>query len=168
MCSNSRVRNTNASTKDAPMFHPARAAPAALLLLLALPASAEMVRKESPRSVAETADKLEAVAADKGMTVFARVDHAAGAAKSGLDLKPSVLVMFGNPKGGTPLMQAEPSMGLSLPLKVLVWQDPGGKVWLGFDPVADLAKLRGLDAAHPALAKADAALGAITDAAVAP
>jgi uncharacterized protein (DUF302 family) len=139
-----------------------------LVVVSAPPAHAAMVRKASPHSVTVTAERLEAAAAAKGMTVFGRIDHAAGATKAGLDLKPTVLVMFGNPKGGTPLMQAEPTMGLSLPLKVLVWEDADGKVHVGYDPFADLAALRGLDPDHPALGKAEAALDAITSEAVAP
>lgn len=135
---------------------------------LSTAAHAEMVRKSSPHSVAATADRIEAAATAKGMTVFGRVDHSGGAAKAGLELKPMLLVMFGNPKGGTPLIQAEPGMGLSLPLKVLIWEDAAGQVQVAYDPPADLATLRGLDPAHPALGKVAAALEAITSEAVAP
>ena len=75
----------------------------------------------------ETMDRLEAEVKGKGLTVFAHIDHAAGAAAIGLSLDPTDLLIFGNAKGGTPLMQALQTVGIDLPLKVLVWQDPQGK-----------------------------------------
>jgi uncharacterized protein (DUF302 family) len=135
---------------------------------LASAAKAEIVVKPSARSVEETVERIEAAAAAKGMMLFGRIDHAAGAAKAEMALPPMVLVQFGNPKAGTPLMQAAPAMGLSLPLKVLVWQGADGKVQIAYDPPADLAKLRNLAADHPALAKIAAMLDAITSEAVAP
>ncbi|MEZ5926329.1 MAG: DUF302 domain-containing protein [Hyphomicrobiaceae bacterium] len=129
---------------------------------------AETIVKPSPKSVAETVDRLEKAAVGKGMTLFGRIDHGAGATAAGLSLPAMVLVQFGNPKGGTPLMQAEPTMGLSLPLKVLVWQGSDGKVQVAYDPPADLARLRNLASNHPVLEKIGAALDAITSEAIAP
>ena len=74
----------------------------------------------------------------KGLRIAARIDHAAGAKAAGLDLPPTVVVMFGNPKVGTPVMQADPRAGLDLPMRVLVWQDKAGKVWIGYTPPATL------------------------------
>jgi uncharacterized protein (DUF302 family) len=74
-------------------------------------------------------DRLEAEVKAKGMMVFARIDHAAGAADAGLPLRPTEVLLFGNPKGGTPLMQAVQTVGIDLPLKALVWQDGSGTVW---------------------------------------
>jgi uncharacterized protein (DUF302 family) len=106
----------------------------------------------------ETMNRLEAAVKAKGLTVFARVDHAAGAAEVGLPLRPTELLIFGNAKGGTPLMQANQTMGIDLPLKALVWQDAAGKTWLSYNEPGWLAKRHGLghevDATVSALAAA--------------
>jgi uncharacterized protein (DUF302 family) len=81
----------------------------------------------------ETADRLEAEIRAKGMVVFARIDHAAGAAQAGLALGPTEVLIFGNAKAGTPLMQSNQTIGIDLPLKALVWQDASGKVWLSYN-----------------------------------
>lgn len=81
----------------------------------------------------ETMDRLEAEVRARGMVVFARVDHAAGAAQVGLSLRPTEVLMFGNAKAGTPLMQANQTIGIDLPLKALVWEDENGKVWLSYN-----------------------------------
>ena len=88
----------------------------------------------------DTMDRLEAEVKAKGMTVFARIDHAAGAAQAGLKLRPTEVIIFGNATAGTPLMQANQSIGIDLPLKVLVWEDSTGKVWLSYNEPAWLAK----------------------------
>ena len=90
----------------------------------------------SAHGAKETMDRLEAEVKSKGMTVFARIDHAAGAREAGLSLRPTELLIFGNAKGGTPLMQALQTTGIDLPLKALVWEDPGGKVWLSYNEPA--------------------------------
>jgi len=87
-----------------------------------------------------TADRLDAAIKAKGMTVFARIDHAAGAAEVGLSLRPTELLVFGNAKGGTPLMQSNQMIGIDLPLKALVWQDETGKTWLSYNDPRWLAK----------------------------
>jgi uncharacterized protein (DUF302 family) len=92
----------------------------------------------------ETMDRLEAALRTSGVTIFARIDHAAGAAEAGESLRPTELLIFGNPKGGTPLMQAEQTIGIDLPLKALVWQDDAGRVWLSYNEPAWLAKRHGL------------------------
>ena len=110
----------------------------------------------------ETMTRLEAAVKAKGLTVFAHVDHAAGAAEVGLSLRPTDLLIFGNAKGGTPLMQAVQTVGIDLPLKALVWQDASGNTWLAYNDPAWLAKRHGLtreaDASVSALAAALAAL----------
>ncbi|WPL17528.1 hypothetical protein Thiowin_02553 [Thiorhodovibrio winogradskyi] len=103
-----------------------------LLLMLAVsPAtfSAEqgLAQRTSPYSIPDTLDRLEALLQEKGVTVFARIDHSAGAQEAGLELPPMQLLIFGHPKAGTPLMRAAPSSGLDLPLKVLVWEDADGQ-----------------------------------------
>ena len=88
----------------------------------------------------DTADRLDAAIKARGMTVFSRIDHAAGAAESGLSLRPTELLVFGNAKGGTPLMQSNQLIGIDLPLKALVWQDETGKTWLSYNDPSWLAK----------------------------
>jgi uncharacterized protein (DUF302 family) len=95
----------------------------------------------------ETMDRLEADVRSRGLTVFARIDHAAGAAEAGLPLRPTELLIFGNAKGGTPLMQAGQAIGIDLPLKVLVWQDADGAVWLSYNEPSWIAQRHGLSAA---------------------
>ena len=88
----------------------------------------------------ETMNRLEAEVRAKGMTVFAHVDHAAGAAAAGLTLRPTDLLIFGAARGGTPLMQAAQTIGIDLPLKALVWQDEAGTTWLSYNDPAYLAQ----------------------------
>jgi uncharacterized protein (DUF302 family) len=90
-----------------------------------------------------TMNRLEAEVKAKGMTVFARIDHAAGAKEAGLALRPTEVLIFGNAKGGTPLMQALQTTGIDLPLKALVWEDPGGKTWLSYNEPAWIAQRHG-------------------------
>jgi uncharacterized protein (DUF302 family) len=106
----------------------------------------------------ETMDRLEAEIKAKGLTVFARVDHAAGAAAVGMSLRPTELLIFGNAKGGTPLMQENQEVGIDLPLKALVIADAAGRVWLSYNDPHWIAKRHGLGAtvapAVDAMAKA--------------
>jgi uncharacterized protein (DUF302 family) len=99
----------------------------------------------SAHGPAETMQKLIAAVTEKGLTVLAHIDHAAAAAKVGMALPPTDLLLFGNPKGGTPLMQASETMGIDLPLKALVWQDQDGHTLLGYNDPAWLAKRHGVD-----------------------
>jgi len=92
----------------------------------------------------ETMKRLEAEVRAKGMTVFARVDHATGAAEAGLPLRPTYLLIFGAARGGTPLMQAAQTIGIDLPLKALVWQDEEGKTFLSYNDPAYLTHRHGL------------------------
>ncbi len=100
----------------------------------------------SAHGVKDTIDRLESDVKSKGMTIFARVDHAAGAKAVGLALRPTELLIFGNAKGGTPLMQASQTIGIDLPLKALAWEDADGKVWLSYNEPAWLAARHGLPA----------------------
>ncbi len=93
---------------------------------------------------AETVDRLTAEISGRGMTVFARIDHSAGADAAGLQLRPTELLIFGSAKAGTVLMQADQATGIDLPLKVLVYQDATGKVWLAYNDPHWLAKRHGL------------------------
>lgn len=103
----------------------------------------------SAQSVAATFDKLEAILKSKGMNVFARVDHGAGAKKVGKSLEDTELLIFGNPKIGTPLMQCQRSIAIDLPQKMLAWQDDAGKVWLSYNDPLYLAERHGLDMNNP-------------------
>ena len=117
---------------------------------------------QSSHGPAETMDRLVAEIKAKGLTVFARIDHAAGANEVGLPLRPTELVIFGNAKGGTPLMQVSQAIGIDLPLKALAWEDAAGKVWLAYNDPAWLAARHGIGqetaAVTAALAGALAAL----------
>jgi uncharacterized protein (DUF302 family) len=114
----------------------------------------------------QTMDRLEAEIKAKGLTVFARIDHAAGAAQVGLALRPTEVLIFGNARGGTPLMQASQTAGIDLPLKCLVWQDEAGKTWLSYDDPAWIAHRHGLGAAAVTAVQAmTTMLGAVTKAA---
>jgi uncharacterized protein (DUF302 family) len=92
-----------------------------------------MIHLSSPRSVSETLERLETIVQSKGLTILARIDHSGDAAKAGLQMQPTKLLIFGNAKSGTPLMIASPSVAIDLPLKALVWQDEEGKVWLSYN-----------------------------------
>ena len=116
----------------------------------------------------DTMNRLEAAVQAKGMTVFARIDHAAGATAAGLSLRPTEVLIFGNAKGGTPLMNAVQTIGLDLPLKALVWQDAAGDTWLSYNDPAWLAKRHGIGAEmEPVLGNLTAALNAVATAATA-
>jgi uncharacterized protein (DUF302 family) len=99
-----------------------------------------LIAVKSPHQVGDTLDRLEMLVTEKGMTVFARIDHAAGAAKAGKALRPTQLLIFGNPKGGTPFMVCAQTVAIDLPLKMLAWQDEGGQVWLAYNDPVFLAK----------------------------
>lgn len=98
----------------------------------------------SAHNVPDTIDRVETVVKAKGLTVFARVDHAAGAKEVGMALAPTLLLIFGNARGGTPLMQANQQVGIDLPLKVLAWQDSAGKTWLTYNDPHWIAERHGL------------------------
>lgn len=114
-----------------------------------------MITVASSWSVTETIDHLARLVTDAGLLVFARIDHAANAAGIGLELRPTELLIFGNPRGGTPLMQDRQTSGIDLPVKALAWQDTDGSVWLTYNDAAWLAERHGLGAAS------DDAVGAI-------
>ena len=125
-----------------------------------------LITMRSSHGPKDTTNRLEAEVRAKGMTVFARIDHAAGAAEVGLSLRPTEVLIFGNARGGTPLMQAEQTIGIDLPLKVLVWQDAAGDTWLAYNDPGWLAKRHGLgDAAQQAVGAISAALAAVAKAA---
>lgn len=114
-----------------------------------------LIATQSPHNAADTMNRFEKLVTDKGMTVFARINHAGGAKKIGADLRPTELLIFGNPQGGTPLMQCSQSFAIDLPLKALVWQDAQQQVWIGVNDLAVLARRHEAQAC-PAVAKVDA------------
>jgi uncharacterized protein (DUF302 family) len=117
----------------------------------------------------ETMNRLEAEVRAKGMTVFAHIDHAAGATTVGLSLRPTDVLIFGNAKGGTPLMQSVQTIGIDLPLKALVWQDASGATWLSYNDPAWLAHRHGIgEEAKPVLNALAAVLNALATKATTP
>lgn len=104
----------------------------------------------SSHSVAETVERLESELEEHGITIFARLDFAADAARVGLEMRPERMLVFGNPRAGTPLMQAVPVSGLDLPLKVLVWEDALGKTWVAYNRPEYIVARHGLPAAMTA------------------
>lgn len=140
----------------------------ALHVMGAARAADTIIVKASPYTVEKTIERLSSIVAEKGLTVFAQVDHGAGAAKAGLTLRPTKLLIFGNPKSGTLMMQGDQRVGLDLPLKALAWQDEAGKVWLGYWPLAAIKQRYGLAGKDGVFSAAGDALEKFTSAAVAP
>jgi uncharacterized protein (DUF302 family) len=99
-----------------------------------------MIHVSSPHSVPETVQRLESILRIKNLTVFARVDHSGEAARVGLTMRPTQLIIFGSPKGGTPMMVASPTLAIDLPLKALIWEDADGKVWISYNDPAYLQR----------------------------
>jgi len=110
----------------------------------------------------ETMDRLEAEIRARGMKVFARIDHATGAAEAGLELRPTELIIFGNARGGTPLMQSVQTVGIDLPLKALVWEDASGTTWLSYNEPSWIAQRHNIPNAEPIVSKMSAALSAMS------
>jgi uncharacterized protein (DUF302 family) len=126
-----------------------------------------LITVESRFPVSETIDRLAAGVAQAGLLVFARIDHARGARDAGLELRPTELLIFGHPRGGTPLMLDDQRAGIDLPFKALSWQDEGGRVWLGWNDAEWLARRHHLSTARAAavLAISSGASGLATAAA---
>ncbi len=137
----------------------------AALTFLASPALADddLMKVQASGDVTGTMDALEAAVEGAGATVFARVDHAKGAQDAGMELAPSQVLIFGNPKLGTPAMQDDPLAGLYLPMKVLVYEDANGQVWLAYeDPEEMFDELDGIDDDAAYIQKMTSALGKLT------
>jgi uncharacterized protein (DUF302 family) len=116
----------------------------------------------------ETMDRLDAEIRAKGLTIFAQIDHAAGAAEVGLKLRPTQLIIFGNARGGTPLMQSVQTIGIDLPLKALVWQDAAGKTWISYNEPRRIVQRHGIANAEAIVTKMAEQLSAISNAAASP
>ena len=119
--------------------------------------------KRSRHSYPETLEILKKAVADAGNTIFASIDHAAAAASAGLSLRPTTLLVFGNPNGGTPLMDAFPLVALELPLKLLVWEDADG-VSVAYEPISEIAARYGVTGMDARVDAMDRALEALTNA----
>jgi uncharacterized protein (DUF302 family) len=107
------------------------------------PDSTGIIDKLSNHSVDSTVDKLKTILQNKGITLFALIDHSGEAAKAGMQMRPTKLLIFGSPKAGTPLMLAAPSIAIDLPLKILVWEDASGKTWVSYNAPAYLQQRHG-------------------------
>lgn len=139
-----------------------------MLFITATVVGAEgMVQVPSTYGVAETADRMERVLTQKGMTVFKRIDHSAAASSAGIDMRPMELLIFGNPKVGSLLMQCQQSIAIDLPQKALVWEDANSKVWISYNDPAYLADRHRLDGCEEVISKIAKALAGISAAAVA-
>ena len=107
------------------------------------PDNTGIVHKLSNHSVDSTLDHLKTILLNKGITLFALIDHSGEAAKAGMQMRPTKLLIFGSPKAGTPLMLAAPSIAIDLPLKILVWEDASGKTWVSYNAPAYLQQRHG-------------------------
>lgn len=125
----------------------------------------DVIKKKSSHDVGTTLDRMENIVSEKGITVMARVDHAKNAEAAGMELRPTQLLIFGNPKLGTALMQVNQQIGLDLPMKVLAWEDGDGQVWIAYVEPEELAERYGIDDDHEVVQKLERALDAFTSAA---
>lgn len=140
------------------------------MLVLVMPAMADngLVTIKSANDVTVTADKLVKALKGKGMNVFAVIDHAKGAASIGAELPPTTLVIFGNPKVGTPLMKCSRTAAIDLPQKMLIWTDESGQTWLAYNDPAYMAKRHNVKGCDEAIKKVTGALGKFSEVATAP
>ena len=141
---------------------------ASIFLTTTVHAGSGLVNVKSSHSVNETADRLDQILKTKGMKVFIRIDHSAGAKGVGIALRPTQLLVFGNPKVGAPLMQCSQSIAIDLPQKALIWEDESGAVWLTYNDPETLAARHGIEGCKEVLAKVRKALGNFAGAATKP
>ena len=127
-----------------------------------------IVALQSSYSVEETANRLAAQIEQRGLTLFAQIDHATGARSVDLDLRPTQLIIFGNPRVGTPLMQCNQSVAIDLPQKALIWEDETGQVWLGYNQPNYLMDRHALTGCETVIERIEEALSGLTSAAIAP
>lgn len=131
-------------------------------------ADADLVTLPSAHGATETVDRLKSLLGKKGIQAFADIDHAAAAKQVGLSLRPTRVVIFGNPQAGTPLMQSQQTIGLDLPLRVLIWEDEAGKVWLTYRRLEFLAQRHHVQDRDEAVKGLSAGLAALARAATSP
>lgn len=133
-------------------------------LVMAQPQAIDgLIIKPSDYSVSETLDRMEKILLKKGLTIFTRVYHTKGAEKVGLKMAETELLIFGNPKTGTLLMQSSPTTAIDLPLKAMAWKDKDGKVWLAYNTPDYIAKRHGIQDRDKVLKKISGALNKFTD-----
>lgn len=138
----------------------------AALLISPAYATSKLISVPSAESTKATLDKLEVLAQARGLKIFARIDHAAGAQSIGEKLRPTELLIMGNPKGGTPLLQCNQAYGIDLPLHVLAWEDAAGQTWLSYKDMSKLGYKHADDSCDAALKRLTGALeGLVTEAA---
>ena len=126
---------------------------------------AGLINLQSERGSKETMDRLQTVIRSLGLTIFSRINHAAGAAAVGLTLRPAELIIFGNARAGTPLMQAAPTAGIDLPLKILVWEDNARRTWISYNDPRWIAQRHGATNVGVAVSRMTTVLNAIANAA---
>jgi uncharacterized protein (DUF302 family) len=134
----------------------------ALFLVPSAYAGEGLVSVKSSLGAQETADRLGRLIVERGMTLFNRINHAAGARKVGMELRFTEVLIFGNPKGGTPLMKCQQTVGIDLPLKILVWEDGAGIVWIGYTDPWEMKKRHGITGCDHVLKKMEGALEKFT------
>jgi uncharacterized protein (DUF302 family) len=143
------------------MLHSILSAIVALLLMSSAALAQPLTIVESRFSFKETGDRLTSELEKRGIRIVARIDHAAGAKSIGLEMPPTEVIMFGNPKLGTPLMLAQPSVAIELPMKMLIWQDKGGKIMIGYTPASALKDRYQISGQDEALKTLEAALAGL-------
>ena len=124
-----------------------------------------MINVQSDFNVKETTDRLESILNEKGMTIFNRLKHSESAGKVGIELRETELIIFGNPKVGSPLMKCQQSVAIDLPQKALIWEDHESKVWISYNDPTYLVKRHGISGCGEVLSKIKKALSGITKAA---
>lgn len=134
------------------------------IVFIALPAAAAdgMVNVQSTFNVEETADRMVSILKEKGMTVFNRIKHSEAAAKVGVELRNTELILFGNPKVGSPLMKCQQSAAIDLPQKALIWEDDKAKVWISYNDPKYLKKRHNISGCEEVISKIEKALAGIT------
>ena len=134
-----------------------------LILSIAIPVEAAdgLVNVESAYTVKETADRMESILKEKGMTVFNRINHSEGAGNVGIELRDTVLIIFGNPKVGSPLMKCRQSVAIDLPQKALIWEDDSDQVWISYNDPKYLVKRHNITGCEQVISKIEMALAGI-------
>ena len=136
---------------------------ALMIFFIAVPAAASdgLVNVQSTFNVEETADRMESVLHEKGMTIFNRIKHSEGAANVGIELRKTELIVFGNPKVGSPLMKCQQSVAIDLPQKALIWEDDNAKVWISYNDPRYLEKRHNIAGCEEVISKIEKALAGI-------
>ena len=136
---------------------------ALLILFIAIPVEAAdgVVNVPSTLNVKETADRMESILKNKGMTIFNRIKHSEGAGKVGIELRDTELIIFGNPKVGSPLMKCQQSVAIDLPQKALIWEDDKAKVWISYNNPKYLEKRHNITGCEEIILKIEKALAGI-------